>query len=107
MKIPEGDGAFDKAWKIKLCPHCTDKKILFFKEKCHECSHKIITKEITQMKTERKEFYFMLGMCMQFCIQHFGDGGWKTWCSIAGMILSVAMLMKAIEKGETKNENED
>jgi hypothetical protein len=46
-------------------------------------------------------------MCMQFCIQHFGDGGWKTWCSIAGMILSVAMLLKSIEKGEKKDGNKN
>ena len=57
------------------------------------------------MKTERKEFYFMLGMCMQFCIQHFGDGGWKTWLSLAGMLVSVLILMKAIEKGEKKDGN--
>ena len=41
MKIPEGDGAFDKAWK-KPCPHCNSQQILFFQRVCNTCIQKAI-----------------------------------------------------------------
>ena len=58
------------------------------------------------MKTERKEYYFVLGICFEFCTSHFGDGGWKTVLSVVGMVGLIFLLLKGIENGkEEKDKN--
>ena len=48
------DKAFDKAWKIKTCPCCKDKKILFFKDSCDECFQLAYAEFLKQFKAQTK-----------------------------------------------------